>query len=172
MGSVIEKIPVFGAPLRIRYKGFFDFDAIYQFMIGWYARRKFTMQETLYKDKTQTPAGNELELKTHGKRKVTEFIRYKVSIEYHLWEFKKEEVVINGEKKMMTRGRIEININGEVEPDWQGRYNGKTWINKWMGKLLWHLKENEILMEWVDPLDKDLHALNAQMKKLLTSEAE
>ena len=167
-----SSIAIFPAGLKIRHKGLFDWGGIYRLVHQWMEKRHFRFHEKRYKDKIDTPLGNEIEVDVWGEKEVTEYLKYKVAVAYHIWEGKEVPVIIDGKKVMRMRGRIHININGEIITDWQGRYAKGGTIHKWMEKFLNDVVlKHEILFKHVDPLDKDLHRLNAEIKKLLKMES-
>ncbi|HHE36366.1 MAG TPA: hypothetical protein ENL16_00955 [Candidatus Woesearchaeota archaeon] len=163
---------VFGAPLKIRYSGFFDWGGLYRLVWDWLQKRQFRVHEKRYKDKPDTPLGSEIEVDVTGEREVTEYYKYKVAVSYHLWESKEVPVIIKGKQGRRMRGRIHISIEGEVITDWQGRFK-KNGLYKAMGEFL----DKVILkydrnIKYIDPLDKDLHRLEAEIKKFLKMETQ
>lgn len=167
-----QKFAVFPVPLKIRYKGLYDLEAIYRAVYNWAVKRGFRYHETRYKNKAQNVRGNELKLKVWGEKEVTEYYKYQFNIYYHAWESKEVPVIVDGKQKMMMKGRIFIQINGQVITDWQERYKG-TKVREFMQKFL-----NDIVLKYdigikhIDPFDKDLHRLEAEIKKLLKVEAQ
>jgi hypothetical protein len=81
--------------------------------------------------------------------------------------------MVNGKEVMMMRGRMHIEIKGKVITDWQKRYKEDNTVHKWMKMFLNKVVlKNEIEMKHIDPLDKDLHRLEAEIKKFLRIEAD
>jgi hypothetical protein len=165
---------VFPVELKIRYKGLFDWAGIYKLVYNWIVNRQFRFHEKRYKDKLDTPLGNELEVDVWGEKEVTEYYKYRMDVAYHLWESREIPVVINGKQTKLWQGRIEIKISGKVITDWQGHYkSGENTVHKWMEMFLNKVVlKNEIEMKHIDPFDKDLHRLEAELKKLLKIEAD
>ncbi len=165
---------VFPDPLKIRYKGYFDWPGVYKFVWKWLLDRQFRVHEKRYKDKVENAFGNELEVDVWGEKEVTEYYKYRVDIAYHLWESKEVPVTINGKQTKTWLGRIEIKIRGTVFTDWQKRYdrdNNKThkFMEDFLNKVV---LKYEIEMRHVDPLDKDLHALEGKIKKIFKMETD
>ena len=166
------KYKVFPAPLKIRYKGYFDFEGVYRLVNNWLVKYLFRYHEQRYKDKTDTPLGNEIEVDVWGEKEVTEYYKYKIIISYHLWESREVPVVINGEKVKRMRGRMHITLQGEVITDWQGRYKGskvRSLMEEFLNKTVLK-KERE--MKHVDYVDKQLHKLEGEIKKFLKMETK
>lgn len=167
------KRDVFPVPLKIRYKGLFDWTGVYRYVHEWMVKHQFRFYEKRYKDKLDTPLGNELEVDVYGEKEVSEYYAYYVEVNYHLWESREVPVVINGRQTKLWQGRVHIQISGKVITDWQKRYKGDNKTHKFMETFLNKvILKNEIEMKHVDPLDKDLHRLEADLKKLLKIEAD
>ncbi len=167
------KRDVFPVPLKIRYKGLFDWTGVYRYVNQWLVQHQYRFYEKRYKDKLDTALGNELEVDVYGEREVSEYYAYYVEVNYHLWESREVPVVINGQQTKLWQGRVHIQISGKVITDWQKRYKGDNKTHKFMETFLNKvILKNEIEMKHIDPLDKDLHRLEADLKKLLKIEAD
>lgn len=163
---------IFPAPLKIRYKGDFDWAGLYRLIWNWLLKKHFRVHEKRYKDKLDTAKGNELEVEVWGEKELTEYYKYKAFIEYHLWESKEVPVVVDGKQTKIMRGRIDIKINADLITDWQGRYKSDNMIHKLMEKFLNEVAfKYDITIKYTGPLDKDLHRLEAEIKKFLKMEA-
>lgn len=168
-----QTFPVFPVPLKIRYKGLFDWGGLYRFIWDWLKKREFRVHEKRYKDKIRTALGNELQVNMWGEKEVTEYYMYKVTVYYHLWESKEIPVIIDGKQVKRMRGRMHIELNADIITDWQKRYkSGENIFHKLMEKFL-----NDVAfkydreMKHIDLVDKDLHRLEAEIKKFLKMES-
>jgi len=170
----MESFKVFGdIDLKIRYKGYFDWGGLYRLVSKWMVGKQFRFHEKRYKDKFDTPLGNELEVDVWGEKEVTEYYQYKVIVAYHLWESREVPVIENGKQVMKMQGRIEVRLNGEVITDWQNRYNKDNTVQNLMQMFLNKVVfKYDIAIKHIDPLDKDLHLLEAQIKKFLKVESD
>jgi len=167
-----DKKDVFPAPLKVRFKGLFDWGGLYRLVWKWMQNRQFRVHEKRYKDKIDTALGNELEVDVWGEKEITEYYQYVIEVSYHLWESKEVPVIENGKQVMRMQGRMQVNIKGSVITDWQGRYKGST-TNKLMETFLNKvILKNELEMKHIDPFDKDMHRLESEIKKFLKIEAD
>lgn len=113
-----------GAPYqKILFKGIFDFDELYRTLHDWFNFRGYTMHETKYKLKSKD-TGKEKEIKWEAWRKVTDFIKAWFKVHIQVWNIEPIEVVKNGEKKILTKARLYIQVNGFVEVDYDDRFEG------------------------------------------------
>lgn len=168
-----QKFGVFPVPLKIRYKGLFDWGGLYRLCWEWLQKREFRVHEKRYKDKMQTALGNEMEIDIWGEKEVSEYYQYKITFAYHLWEAREIPVIIDGKKVMRMRGRIHMEINAQVITDWQGRYKKDNTFHKIMEMFLNKtVFKYDIDMKHVDFLDKDLHRFEGEIKKFLKIETD
>ncbi len=112
-------------PVILKYKGMFDWDDLYNKMIAWFQQRDFDFYETLYKDKPP-----EKELSWMADRRVTGYFQYQINVEFHLWGFTTIDVVKNGKKRKMNKGRMTITFSGLVRTDWEGTWESSPWRKK------------------------------------------
>ncbi|MFH0869775.1 MAG: hypothetical protein V1866_01820 [archaeon] len=159
-----------GASIKIRVKGLFDFEGVYKLIADWIINsRQMEFHETRYKDKVETAFGNELKIETMGERRVSEFIKYYIYVKYELWEAKEVKVVIDGKPVKRMQGRMHIEIKGDIVADWQNRFKKYP---KLMGFLIKTVFKNELEVKHADPLEHDMHAFAAKIKRFLNIDAE
>ena len=168
MGIELGKpVMILNSPLIIQYKGVFDFDGLYKMMHAWIVNKRLTFHEERYKDKVSTPFGNELEIKWNAERKVTEFIKEYIKIEFHLWDFAEVEVIKEGKKVKMNKARMEIKFFAELELDYNKKFSGST-FNQKLGKFY---LEKVIYWDWrirnANALEYSVYDLHAKVKKYL-----
>jgi hypothetical protein len=169
----MKKYDVFPVPLKIRYKGYFDWGGLYRLVWQWMQKRQFRVHEKRYKDKIDTPLGNELEVDVWGEKEITEYYQYVVEIAYHAWESREVPVIENGKQVMRMQGRIEIRIKGTVITDWQKRYKPDNQVHNVMELILNKaVMKHERDIKHIDPFDKDMHRLESEIKKFLKIEAD
>jgi len=165
----MNEYDVLASNLKVRYKGVFDFAGLMKMIHDWLVDRKFEYHEIRYKDKLDTPLGNELEINIYGEKKVTEYYQYFFDVTYHLWETRDVQVVVDGKQVKRSQGRIDVQINGRVVTDWQKKYNDHPWMIKFLDGFLFKRDRD---LKHVDPFDRQLHNLNKEIKRFLKIESE
>lgn len=153
---------------QIRYKGVFDWGGLYRLIRKWFDDHKYFYLEPKYKDKVSTPFGNELEIKMRPYRKVTEFIKYNMEIDIKIWDFKEFEVEIDGEKRLVTDGRIVIWMRGWLELDYANRFN--TPFEKKLVDMLYKVLKKYFELKHIDNITFSLYELQSDIKKYLNME--
>ncbi len=163
---------ILDAPLMIRYKGVFDYDGMYKMMHSWLISKRFLFNETKYKDKVATPFGNEVEIKWEAEKKVTEFIKEYIVIEFHLWDFSEVEIIKDGKKIKQAKTRMEIKFFAKMELDYSQKFaKGGNFAQK-LGKFY---VENIIYWDWrikyANALEYSLYDLHTKVKKYLNMDS-
>lgn len=123
------------AALKIRYKGLFDFEGLYRMIVAWYKSQRYELNEDLYKDKTDTPLGNEIEIKWTGTKEVDPLVRYTVKIYIHIWEGKEVEIIDGPIKRKLMRARMNIDFSPTVLFDYQNLFKGRKFMRPVFSRL-------------------------------------
>ncbi|HEY9701206.1 MAG TPA: hypothetical protein V6C58_02095, partial [Allocoleopsis sp.] len=163
-----EKFDILNAPLMIRYKGVFDYDGLYKMMHTWLITKRFLFHESKYKDKVGTPFGNEIEAAWTAEKKVTEFIKEYIEIEFHLWDYAEVEIIKDGKKVKTGKGRLEIKFFAKLELDYSRKFTDGGTFAKKLGQFY---VENVIYWDWriryANALEYSIYDLHTKVKKYL-----
>jgi hypothetical protein len=116
-----QMIPVGAQNQKILFKGIFDFDELYRQLYDWFDFRGYTLHEGKYKLKNKD-TGREKEITWQAWRKVNDFLKAWFKIHIQVWNIEPIEVVKDGEKKILTKARLFILINGAVEIDYDDMF--------------------------------------------------
>lgn len=112
---------VFDYPIRIRYRGNYDYDGLMDLIRNFYARVLIDIKEPKFKFKQQG-TGAEVQFKFKGDRKVTHYIKIHLFVEGFIWDVKREDVVIDGKQVRRTNGKLDIKISGNYELDYADKF--------------------------------------------------
>jgi len=161
-------------PLIIRYKGVFDYEGMYKMMHAWLINKRYLFHENKYKDKVATPFGNEIEIAWTAEKKVTEFIKEIIKIEFHLWDHSEVEVIKDGRKVKMSKTRMEIKFFADMELDYMKKFNGES-ASPFVKELGKFYVEHVIYWDWriryANSLEYAVYDLHAKVKKYLNMES-
>ena len=152
---------------RIIYDGVFDWDGLYQFIVNWFRNRHYYFEEKDYKYKVPTIFGIEEEFKWNGWRKVTDYYKYDITLEMHTFDVRKIEIVENGEKKTMYKGRFILEFWGKVETDYQGRFQDNPFglaLKKFLDRFIFFKPMDDV---WSDRLHYIIEKFEGQIKEYL-----
>ncbi|MFH1401258.1 MAG: hypothetical protein ABIH41_07115 [Nanoarchaeota archaeon] len=152
--------------LFIKYTGLFDFEGLYRMMQAWFIRQRYEWHETRYKDKSDTPLGNEVEIDWKNWKRVTPYIKYHFEVQFHLWSAKEVEVDDGDLKRKLYKARMLIKLDTQTEMDWNNIF-AKGRAGKLLGKLYWETHRREIELRYVDQLEYQTYDLHTEIKKYL-----
>ncbi len=155
---------------EIRYSGVFDWDAIYKTTTKWLSDRAYRIHEKSYKHKISGP-GIEVEWNMDGYRRHTEYVMFSVFVFVHIWDMTTVEIIKDGKKHKMEKGRLSIIIDIEYKTDYSGEFKGpfneklKNFLDK---KVLGGEREEGFF--WWDTLYYEGYRLFNELKKVLNME--
>ena len=126
---------VYDYPIRIRFSGQYDYDGLLELCRAFFARHRFDTQETKFKYKTGG-SGSEVEFNMDGQREVTHYLKVTMNLWGKIFDMKRKPVVVDGNKRMLTNGRLDLKISGTFVLDYADKF-GKTSksmkkLEKWM----------------------------------------
>ncbi len=158
---------------KTKFKGPFDWDGLYKLVCRWIMSRKYLLQEKRYKDKTDNPLGTEVEVELTASRKENFFLRRRIAVSFHLWNYQEKEGILHGKKTRYTEGRVTIDVETKIEFDWQGIFKpSKGKFTETMGKLYMWVKHKEFESTTVDDQEYEALRLQHEIKKFLRMETD
>ncbi|MCB9358453.1 hypothetical protein H6503_00835 [Candidatus Woesearchaeota archaeon] len=160
-----NKLPGTHTP-HIFYSGIFDYQKLIKVIAGWFANQGYEFHENVFKHKVPSPSGSEQEFKFSGWRKVTEYVQFWIYVHGHIWEIKEIEVLVDGEKKKMAKGKIKFVFTSDVWLDYNGKFNTPVAvkIQKFLHKHVWH---KQITGGWEDECYYRMYKLHRVVKEVL-----
>ena len=148
----------------IKFKGVFDFDGFFKYMVKWIKDHDFDFYESKVWDYPPYKVH-----KLMGRKKINFYCMFMLLPEIWVWEAKDVEVVRNGHVKKLTDARLKVVINGGYILDYDGDFEkaGLKKLEKFLnGKILYH----ENLLKYFDYLDYYLYDFMTDVKKYLEME--
>ena len=140
-------------PPVIRFSGVFDYDKLYNAIVGWYSDKGFIMHEKKYVHK-----GNELEFEWVGDKDITSYYAYDVEVSMFVWDFKKVEAIKDGEKVQLHSGRVQIIVKGFYTLDYKDQWQG-GFTETLRGIYHKFIIDKDILLKVYKPLYKYVYDL-------------
>jgi len=157
---------------EIRYSGVFDFDGLYKLIHGWlndHCSPNGEVIETPYKHK-MTGRGAEVELTISGERNQTEFVKYKFSVDIHIWNMTDVEVVKDGKKQKLNKGRFILSVTATCVFDWQKQFEGKPFYIRLFNLLRNTILKTYISFMYLGDAYYEAYKLHTEIKKFLGME--
>jgi len=151
---------------RIVYVGIFDFNKLVKTIATWFAEMGYEFHEDVYKTKVPSPDGSEPEFTFSGWIKINEYVQYWIRLKGHIWELKEIEVMVDGEKKKMARGKVQLILWSEIWLDYNGKFTSPVAvkIQNFLHKHVWY---KQITGGWEDECYYRMYKLHLEIKKCL-----
>lgn len=112
----------------IKYRGIFDCEGLFRKIYDWLLHQDYEVYEKKYKHKVPDPRGAEDEITLSGWRRVNGYVKFKLDVDFHLWDMKYVDVIRNGIKKKLVQARIKILLHPTVELDYSNRFSGNKFL--------------------------------------------
>jgi len=157
----------------IRHKGIWDMQDLYESMTDWFRKRKYKFHEKVYKHKHPSPFGVERQYVWEAERKETDYIQFNYNIYVHTYDAHDVEVVMaDKSKKMFTKGRIWIELKGDVVSDWEKRWADKSFYSKLKAFYNKYVIMRNFTKGWIPKMRYEMYELQTMIKKRLKMEAD
>ena len=108
----------------IKKKGYWNYIDLYNFCFDWFKRENYDVMENQYIEKL-SDRGKEIILDWRAEKKVTDYFQNVVNVKWHILEMNSAEVERDGKKEKTNKGEVKIIILGELEKDYEERWEGR-----------------------------------------------
>ena len=135
---------------KLKQTGYWKYADIYNFSFSWLKDSSYKLKETLYNEKLSS-FGKEVIIKWEAEKKVTDYFKYRISIDWHILGMKDAEVEIDGKQVKTNKGEVEMKFKGEIIKDYE-----KRWEDKPIWKLLRGIYEKYIIRTTIEEYEDDL----------------
>lgn len=150
----------------IFYAGVFDYNGLIETIANWCTEFGYEFHENVFKHKVPSPSGSEQEFKLTGYKKITEYVKYWVTVDGHIWELNEVEVKMGDEIKKMAKGKVQLKISCQTDLDYNDKFNTPIAI-KLQNFLHHHIWHKKITGGWTDEAYYLMWKLHAKIKKFL-----
>lgn len=160
--------------LYIQYKGIFDLDDIYLSIADFFRHKKFKLYEIQQRHRRPGPFGAELYYHYRATRKVEDYYSWEVNIVIETFDLRDVEVVLkDGTKKKMSKGRLWVQIRGQVDYDYEGNWKKSVFLAQLQNFYNKYIIKKRIESVWWDQLQyKIVIALHTLIKERLKMASE
>ena len=144
-----EKETIFDS--KLKQTGIFNFNEFYNFCYTFLKDElNLDVAESKYSEKI-TGDSKEIKIKWEGVRKVTDYFRYNITIEYMISMLKDVEVAKGGGKIKTNSGIIEMKVKGTLERDYKGKFERNAFL-----KFLRSIYEKWVISARIDQFEEQL----------------
>ncbi|MBS3087994.1 hypothetical protein J4226_05355 [Candidatus Pacearchaeota archaeon] len=135
---------------KLTQVGYWDYNEVYTMLYNWLKDYGYNISENAYKEKL-SGGGKEIIIGWEASKKVTDYFKYKIELDWHILGMKDAEVEIDGKKVKTNKGELEIVFKGTVVRDYESR-----WEDKPFHKFLRGVYENYVIRGTIDEYEGDL----------------
>lgn len=110
--------------LRIEYEGLFSMPDLYATIDNWLKEKGYDKQEKKNVERVKA-AGKDVELLLQPWKKITDYAKIVINIRVIASNIKEVEVEQDGAKIKLNQGKVHIVLDGWLQTDYEGRWEGK-----------------------------------------------
>lgn len=140
-----------GIRTTIKHRGYFDLQGLLKAIQGFFGQDDYTPEWEQLKVRS-----DEYEIIFRGDKKENEWIKFEINIHIWIYDYGKVEIVKEGKKVMMDKGKFICEVEPTLIVDWQNRFEGKPPFTKFVGILkdlyLKYIMKKDIGDYWEDVL--------------------
>ncbi len=150
---------------KVEHSGLLDFSALYSFMHSWLKNEQYGVNEDRYSEKV---SGNKRDLRIEWKatKDVSDYFRFEQKIEFEISNLTDVEAEIDGEKKKMNKGKVEIKISGNLVKDKDSKWETSP-FNRFMRDLYNKYIIPSRVRAFENELSDDVRRLKEEIKAFL-----
>jgi len=156
---------------KVKYAGIFDFSNFYKFCYEWLRDELgFTVAEDQYVEKIKGDT-KDVEFKWTATKKVTDYFKFEVKVDYRVLGLKKVEVVQNNAKVKTNEGSVDVKCGGTLIRDYDAKFETNA-FQKFMRAIYekWIIASR--IADYEDKLAGNCDEFLAQVKAYLDLEGK
>lgn len=135
---------------KLKQVGYWNYKDLYNFCFDWLKDEGYKVKEKEYVEKLSS-LGKELILKWVAEKKVTDYFKNEIEINWHILGMKDAEVELDGKKISTNKGEVAITVKATLVRDYEER-----WEDKPIWKFLRGVYEKYVIRTTVDEYENNL----------------
>ncbi len=134
----------------IKQKGNWNYTDLYNFCFNWLKDEGYKLKEKEYIEKISS-FGKEILLKWEASKKITDYFKHTISVEWHILGMKDTEIEQDGKKISTNKGEVKITIKADLVRDYEERWEDRPFY-----KFLRGIYEKYIIRATREEYEDDL----------------
>lgn len=110
---------------KLTHDGVFDLKDIYNFIYTYFIDNEYVIEEKSYKEKT-TGDAKEIEINWLAKKKINDYFRLLIKIDWRVLRMVSVEVMKEGRKVKANRGSLEVKFTAFLERDYESKWESSS----------------------------------------------
>ena len=153
------------AKQTIKKKGYWNYSELYGFCFNWLKDNGYGVKESEYVEKL-SDFGKEIQLKWEGGRRVTDYFKFVIKVEWHILGMTDAVIERDGKQEKTNKGEIKLSISADLVKDYED-----NWDKKPMVKFMRGIYDKYIIRTTIDNygdvLKDDFKEYISQVKSFL-----
>ncbi|MBU2577192.1 MAG: hypothetical protein KKF50_05745 [Nanoarchaeota archaeon] len=109
---------------KIKQTGYWDYKELYNFCFNWLKDEGYKLKEKEYVEKISS-FGKEIILKWEASKKITDYFKQVIEVEWHILGMKDAEVERDGKKVSTNKGEVGITLKAILVRDYEERWEDR-----------------------------------------------
>lgn len=147
---------------QIKYKGEVNVTKLYYFIISWFKKKKYKVNEKKFKHKGK-PDDKKIEVELTFDKKEDEFIKLVVEVRIYL----DKAIVVSKGKEEIAEGFLTITVSSSIKYDYDNKFDPNDKFKDFIGRLYWLMRKryytiirpskfHSFCMSFIEDLKKEL----------------
>lgn len=107
--------------LKLGYEGYFDAQALYRLIDSFTGSRNYDKNDVLHEVKLKED-GKYIDLDLRPTKSMSDHVAFIIRLKISIEKMTKEEIVIDGAKRQINKGKISITFYGTIVSDYEGSW--------------------------------------------------
>jgi len=151
---------------KVKHTGIFNFKELYRILFEWLIDKDYDVNEKTYKEVVGGSGAKEIEIEWDAERKVTDYFKFNLKVEWHIIGMTNVEVEIDGSKEKMNKGQLEIKFKSVLLKDYRESWTSNPFI-KFLRTFYDKYLIKERLEQYEGKLIGDMEEMIAECKSFL-----
>jgi hypothetical protein len=151
---------------KVKHTGIFNFKELYRILFEWLIDKGYDVNEKTYKEVVGGSGAKEIEIEWDAERKVTDYFKFNLKVEWHIIGMTSVEVEIDGSKEKMNKGQLEIKFKSVLLKDYRESWTSNPFI-KFLRTFYDKYLIKERLEQYEGKLIGDMEEMIAECKSFL-----
>jgi hypothetical protein len=150
---------------KVKQVGYWNYKGVYDMLFSWLKDQGYKVFEDTYDEKL-AGNGKEITIKWTAKKKVTDYFKNQIKLDWHILGMKDAEVEIDGKKVSTQKGEVAIVFKGTLIKDYEARWeDAPRW--KFLRSVYEKYVIRETVSEYEDDIEDDVRDIIKELKAFL-----
>ena len=111
---------------KVEHSGYFDFKGFYSFAHSWLKEENYDVEEEKYSE-TVSANSKSINFEWKATKTLSDYFKNEIKMRFEVRDLTDVEVEIEGKKKKMNKGKISLEIKGNLIRDPQSKWDITPW---------------------------------------------